>query len=273
MLDNNWFIIDGFIFNDVLTIENILNAFMDSDKKRILFPVYFFNPDDWDFLEWTSEYTKDDAISEEFENFKHGLDSSLDYNKISDGIKSLLYKEYSRLYKTWDESVKEDLYRKFLNDEIDFFDEEFIYSVKEFIAKEASKPRKESINFINERKVLENNVNVSYKQNRCREDNPQSEPEREFKYVWYEPKSKEDLFNVLEECSLFASWIITEDIENFDKYLYEFEYFEQSDFVLAINDRVGDFESRILPKIQEFLSKENIVLTEKEYYERLMTRY
>lgn len=266
MLDNNWVIIDGFSLFDVLKKQNILSAFMNSDKKRILFSHYFFDLDDCD---GAPDYSKDQCISEEFQYFKIKTDTSVDYDKISDEVISLLYKEYCRLYKISDESVKEELYRKFFNDEIDFFDEEFIYSVKEFIARETSKPNKERFNFINERKIFENNINISYRDTRLSADKDQ----RKLKYVWYEPKSKEDLFDVVNFNSCFFSCIITEDIENFDEYLYAFDIFEENDFLLAINDRVGDFESRVLPKIQGFLSEENIVLSENEYIERSITRY
>lgn len=36
MLDNNWFIIDGFLFWGFLPLEKILKSFLDNDKKRIL---------------------------------------------------------------------------------------------------------------------------------------------------------------------------------------------------------------------------------------------
>lgn len=266
MLDNNWCIIDGFLFGDVSTIEKVLKTFLESDKKRILFKYYVFELDDCDGAE---DYSKEQCIDEEFQYFKQKADASVDYDKISDEVKSLLYKEYSRLYKTCSELIKEDLYIKFLNDEIDFFDAEFIYSIKEFIARETLKPNKEIFDFVNERKVLENNINVSFTKNRPYVD----EYEKRIKYVWYEPKSKEDLFNVLKNSSFSFSCIITEDVDNFNEYLYAFEILENRDFLLAINDRVGDFKSRILPKIEGFLCKENVVLNEEEYFEGLMKYY
>ena len=63
--------------------------------------------------------------------------------------------------------------------------------------------------------------------------------------------------------------MITEDVDNFHNYLYAFELFEGRDFLLAINDRVGNFQTEILPKIEKFLKKENIVLSEREYLEKI----
>jgi hypothetical protein len=218
---------------------------------------------------WTPEYTKEQYISEEFEYFKQRMDSSCDYDKISEDIIDMLCNEYRRLNKTCDESMKVELYRDFLNDELDFFNEEFVYSIKEFIAIETSKPSKERLNFINERKVLENNVSTSFTENVLHVNENQNQ--KKVRLEWYEPKSKEDLFDVLDFNGCFSSSIITEDVNNFDQYLYAFEIFEETDFYLAINDRVGDFESRFLPRIREFLDKEDVVLKGKDYLEQLIS--
>jgi hypothetical protein len=266
MLVNNWFLIDGFRFNDFLRIENILKVFLDFDKKHILFSWYFFNLDDCDLSE---DYSKDQCIDEEFEYFIKRADSSIDYDKISDEIKNRLFEEYCRLFKNCDVAMKEELYKSFIADNIDHFDEEFIYSIKEYIAREMTKPKIESLNFINERKVLENNKIVSFTENRPYVD----EYRMKMKYTWYEPKSEGDLLNVLNNTSNSFSGIITEDINDFDKYLYAFELFEQNDLVLAINDRVGDFELVILPRIKELLDDRITILNEVEYFERLEEIY
>jgi hypothetical protein len=259
MLDSTWYIIDGLLFGDFVILENIFKTFMDSDKKRILFCHYFFDLDD---CVDEGDYTKSDCIDDEFEHYKSNADSSVDYEKISAEVKDMLYREYCRLFGQCDEFVKKDLHNKFINDDINFLDEGYIYSVKEFIARETLIPHQEQYCFITERKVLENYDNLFFTK-----ANLYSGEDK--KYVWYEPKSKEDLLAVLKEAGFSLCCMITEDVDNFNNYLYAFELFEGKDFLLAINDRVGNFKTELLPKIEKFLKKDNIVLSEKEYLESI----
>lgn len=151
MLDNNWYIIDGLLFWDFEILKNILKTFIDSDKKRILLCHYFFDLDDCDD---EGDYTKGDCISEQFEYYVSNADSSVDYEKIASEVKEMLYKEYCRLFGQCDELIIEALYSKFINDEITPLSEDYIYLIKEFIARETLWPSKEQYNFINERKIL-----------------------------------------------------------------------------------------------------------------------
>lgn len=265
MFDNNWFVIDGFFCNDFLPMANVLNEFMDSEKKRILFSFYFFDLND---CPEDADYSKDDCISEGFEYFKERADSSINYIDLENKVMDMLCEEYTRIFEKCEVSTRDELYRMFIKDEISIFNECFIYSIKEYIARELYKPKKETYDFINERKVLENNIDISFKNNRIDKE----ENQRDLNYVWYEPKSKDDLAVVVDRESSLFKCIITEDIDDFNNYLYAFEGFEQADFCLAINDRVGNFESEILPKIKGFLSKKNVILKEKEYYRNIEKR-
>ena len=252
---HNWFIIDGFLFNDFIPIVNILNTLMGSDKKYILFSHYFFRLEDCD------EIYKQECVNEEFEYYKIRADSSINYDELENKVKDMLYNEYSRIYKIPYKLSKEDLYGKFLNDEINFFDEKYIQSVKEFIAREMTEPMNKRHAFINDRKVFVNKINTSFTVNRLL-----LYSEHDHEYVWYSPKSKNNLSEIVKDSGSLFNCIITEDINNFDNYLYAVESFEEKDFLLAINDRVGNFKSTILPEIEKFLTKNNVVFNEKEYF-------
>lgn len=272
MFKNNWYFIDGFLFNDYLPIINILNAFLDSPKKRILFPFYFFSLDDFKEQPDDTLCTLDDLINNSFELFIEIAEPSShtiihNGDMIIDKVMNMLSIEYTRVTnETCSESIRKDLLERLLKDDLDLFDKSYIYSIKEFISSEINKTNDKLKRFIEERKVCENTIDASYRHYSMAEGGYSI---RSLNYVWYEPKSKDELLEIINNEHGFIECVITEDICDFNNYLYAFEYLEQNDFVFAVNDRVGNFESIYVPKIKPYLRKENVIYNQQEYYRKL----
>lgn len=269
MLENNWYVIDKFQYGDNLPIVNILEAFMDSVKKRILFSFYFFSLDD---LKEDSDYTKDDCINDGFNEFKIIADpsnNSIKDDELVDKVINMLSMEYSRITKKeCNEATRKDLLGRLLEEKLNFFSKSYIHFIKEFITREVYKPNKDRKEFIDQRSICTNNTDVSFVESRLYGKKADANME----YVWYGPKSGEKIDEIVKINDYSFKCIITEDIYDFNNYLYAFELFEQADFALAVNDRVGNFESIYIPKIKPLLRKENIIYNENEYIKALDKR-
>jgi len=250
-----WYFIEGFRRKDEKSIFDILKCFTITGNK-LLFKHYFFKLEDLD------NEVRSEIIEQNFSSFCSNVilyNNKENRKKTENIIKEMLYENLKDLYK-FNESdeniIKNMLFEKLCLGELQGINCELLSNIKEIVAKSISEEYVPDVDdFINERIVFKNSISVSY------ED---IELEKPLQYVWYLPKNDDEIIKAI-EIEDFLECVVTKNFEDFSEYLYAFEFFEQTDYVLAINDRVGDFEQNIMPKLNTIVRGKYKIISEIEF--------
>lgn len=242
-MKNNWYFIDNFDLRDDNLKYRVLKSFK-SKNSRIVLQHYFFNHDDF------SEDEQKEIIEEDFEYFcEMGYSSYTIDKNTTDKIISIAQDSNMVLEQ---KSIIE-----IINNNLGL-EENKLMQIKRLISKVINnKDYLENNDFINRLKNFENYEYVGY---RGRLSN-------NAKYTWYCPETEDEFMRGL-KIEGFLIGIVTNDHVNFNNYEYAFEFFEQNNGVLAINDRFDKFEFEVKQRLLVELNDTSNILTEEEFLKK-----
>ncbi len=232
MNNNNWYIIPNFLFNYKEHLK-VFELFLNNKYKILIKKdIVDFNKLDINIQE--------EIIEENFYLYINKIlyfESKKVEQEIEISIRNNLFKKYGNKNNLDIDNQKDILLEKFFYN-FSNIDKDTLYNIKLIITEKLNTSNFKS-------NIFKNIQDISFKTIFYHMENKNA------KFAWYEIKNKEEL---IKEFNIDYNIILTKDLTNFYNFDYYFNFIEEEQFILAINDNKGDFKNLYVPLIKEIFN-------------------